>query len=275
MAQVSTVDLNQDPSIAFLDRLMDRLYGDPQLYQALADAGSDATRILALLDRDGGFSADYHELDDAWLEDLSGGRGGMPLALVLLAGALGSGHALPQLDPSALGGLSMLAPGGGVRTEAEGAAWLSLALPLIREFEGLAQEAYLDPVGIATIGYGTIRYPDGQEVQLGDRISAERAEQLLREAVEQHYAPALFEAIPAARRYSPAQQAALISFVYNVGIGALQSSTLRSRLLAGDDPQQVIKQELPRWCRGDGRVLPGLLRRRAAEVRLFVSGRPA
>ncbi|MEB3235387.1 MAG: lysozyme, partial [Cyanobacteriota bacterium] len=152
-------------------------------------------------------------------------------------------------------------------------AWLDHALPLVRQFEGLALEAYLDPVGIPTIGYGTIRYPGGQAVQLGDRISQQRAEQLLEAALREHYGPAVFAAIPAARRYRPQQQAALISFAYNVGVGALQSSSLRRRLQAGDDPVLVITQELPRWCRGDGQVLPGLVRRRAAEVALFSSGR--
>jgi len=144
------------------------------------------------------------------------------------------------------------------------------AIPAINKVPK-ALEAYVDPVGIPTIGYGTIRYPDGQAVQLGDRISAERAEQLLLDAVHRHYAPAVFEAIPSARRYSPQQQAALISFTYNVGVGALQRSSLRRRLLAGEDPEQVIAEELPRWSRGDGRELAGLVRRRAAEVALFRS----
>jgi GH24 family phage-related lysozyme (muramidase) len=48
---------------------------------------------------------------------------------------------------------------------------------------------------------------------------------------------------------------------------------LRRRLLAGDDPQQVIAEELPRWSRGGDRELPGLVRRRAAEVALFNAGR--
>jgi len=275
VAQVSTFDFNDDPSLAFLDRLLSRINADPQLHQALAECGGDTPRLLDLLDAVEGGGADVVELDDVWLEELSGGRGGLPLALVLLAGAFGSGHALPRLDPESLGGLTLLAPAGRRPGVGDGAEWITHALPLIRMFEGLAEQAYLDPVGIATIGYGTIRYPDGQAVQLGDRISAERAEQLLRQAVEEHYAPAVFQAIPAARRYSPAQQAALISFTYNVGIAALQNSRLRSRLLAGEDPQQVISQELPRWCRGDGRVLPGLVRRRAAEVTLFVSGSQA
>jgi len=261
----------QDPSLLFLNRVLARLHGDPQFQHQLAcrSAAGDAEGVCRLLDAE---VQECFELDDAWLEDLAGGRGGLPLALMLLAGALGSGHALPGLDPLALSGLGELtAPTGRGARQGPAAAWQQHAIALIQEFEGLALEAYVDPVGIPTIGYGTIRYPDGQAVQLGDRISAERAEQLLLDAVHRHYAPAVFEAIPSARRYSPQQQAALISFTYNVGVGALQRSSLRRRLLAGEDPEQVIAEELPRWSRGDGRELAGLVRRRAAEVALFRS----
>ena len=252
--------LPDDPSLAFLNRVMSRLATDPQLMIDLqACLGSDSTdRLLTLLDDLDVPSDSYGELDDDALDALAGGRAGIPLALALLAGTLGTGHGLPALDPAPLVGRA--AP-----------AWQAHALPLIQQFEGLALEAYRDPVGIPTIGYGTIRYADGRPVQLGDRISVEQAEQLLREAVNDRYAPALFAAIPAARHYSPQQQAALISFTYNVGVGALQGSTLRRRLLAGDDPQQVIAEELPRWSRGGDRELPGLVRRRAAEVALFRS----
>jgi len=266
-----------DPSLAFLNRVLTRLNADPQFHHDLAScaAAGDGDQLLSLLDRSGSEpdSDPCVELDDAWLEELSGGRGGLPLALALLAGTLGSGHALPALDPSSLAGWGDLLPGADRTTLDANAPWLNHALPLIRAFEGLALEAYLDPVGIATIGYGTIRYPDGHDVQLGDRISAERAEQLLQQALRDHYAPALFAALPRARRFSPHQQAALISFIYNLGVGALQSSTLRARLLAGEAPELVIREELPRWCRGDGRVLPGLVRRRAAEVALFLKAR--
>ena len=282
----------QDPSLAFLNRLMDRIQRDPRYAHALADCVSRGAgdRFFALIDDpdggrdDGDRWPDVAEVDVAWLDDdgdpdddcleqIAGGRGAMPLALAVLAGTLGSGHALPLLDPTSLGGLERLAeassrPGNGLHPD-----WDDLALPLIREFEGLALEAYVDPVGIATIGYGTIRYPDGRPVQLGDRVSGERAEQLLRDAVVDHYAPALLAALPPAQHYSAAQQAALLSFTYNVGVGNLQRSTLRRRLLAGEDPRVVIAEELPRWNRGDGRELPGLVRRRAAEVALFVNER--
>jgi lysozyme len=268
----SVVDHSEhDPSLAFLNRLITRISSDGQFRLDLARCAErgDSDGVWSLLEDPDLVPDGCVELSDDWLEEIAGGRGGWPLALALVAGALGSGQALPQLDPASLAGLALLAPGAGRSGFGDGAGWLSHALPLIREFEGLAEQAYLDPVGIPTIGYGTIRYPDGQAVQLGDRISAARAEQLLRQAVEEHYAPALFAAIPAARRYSPRQQAALVSFTYNVGVGALQRSTLRRRLLAGEDPNTVIAEELPRWSHGDGRQLPGLVRRRAAEVALF------
>jgi len=262
----------EDPSLAFLNRLMDRIQRDPAYADALAECVSRGAgeRFFALIDDpdggvEGGDGFESFELDDQGLLDLAGGRGAMPLALALLAGTLGSGHALPGLDWVSLGGVERAS--GGLQS-----GWDEHALPLIREFEGLSLEAYIDPVGIATIGYGTIRYPNGQPVLLGDRISADRAEQLLRDAVTSHYAPAMLAALPQARHYSAAQQGALLSFTYNVGVGALQRSSLRRRLLAGEDPLVVIAEELPRWSRGDGRELPGLVRRRAAEVALFQRG---
>lgn len=274
----------RDPSLAFLNRVFDRIQRDPSYRDALADCVSRGAgeRFFALIDDpdgtavvDGCDETAVFDLDDTWLEQLGGGRGSsMPLALVLLAGALGSGHALPALDGLGLGAARQerLAPAQARHVAGLQPGWDAHALPLIREFEGLALEAYVDPVGIATIGYGTIRYPGGEPVQLGDRISAEHAEQLLRDAIAGRYAPALLEAIPQARYFSAPQQAALISFTYNVGVGALQRSSLRRRLLAGEDPDQVIAEELPRWSRGDGRELAGLVRRRAAEVALFIEG---
>jgi len=68
------------------------------------------------------------------------------------------------------------------------------------------------------------------------------------------------------------QRCALISFTFNVGIGALQESTLRKRLNNGEDPVKVAMEELPRWNKGDGKILEGLVRRRRAEVELFCHG---
>ena len=62
------------------------------------------------------------------------------------------------------------------------------------------------------------------------------------------------------------QRDALISFSFNVGAGALERSTLRKRLEAGESPAVVIAQELPRWHKGPNGPEEGLKRRRAAEV---------
>jgi lysozyme len=256
----------QDPALAFLDRLLARLQSDQVFCSELDDCVSrgDTNGFFALLEQSDLDPDGAWDLDDDWLEEVAGGRGGLPLALALLAGSLGTGHGLQALQ---------LAPPALTTNPGQPAAWQQHAVPLIRHFEGLALEAYVDPVGVVTIGYGTTRYPDGRAVQLGDRISAEQADDLLAHSLTVQYAPEMLEAIPPARFYSPRQQAALISFTYNVGSGALRSSSLRRRLLAGEDPQQVIAEELPRWCRGGDRELPGLVRRRAAEVALFRAGR--
>jgi lysozyme len=66
---------------------------------------------------------------------------------------------------------------------------------------------------------------------------------------------------------TPGQQAALADFAYNLGLTRLKGSTLRRRALAGDWPG--VKFELAKWTRGGGRVLQGLVLRRAAEARLI------
>lgn len=64
------------------------------------------------------------------------------------------------------------------------------------------------------------------------------------------------------------QYGALVSWAFNVGCGNSGSSTLISRLNAGGDPNTVAAEELPKWKFGGGVELPGLVRRRAAEVAL-------
>lgn len=60
---------------------------------------------------------------------------------------------------------------------------------------------------------------------------------------------------------------AILDFAFNCGTGALSGSTLRKRINADD--VEGAKLELMKWVRGGGRVLPGLVRRRAAEVALL------
>jgi GH24 family phage-related lysozyme (muramidase) len=146
--------------------------------------------------------------------------------------------------------------------------WLKPALKIIKAWEGLRLEAYKDPVGVWTIGFGSVRMID-RAVRQGDVISKEYAEELLRNDVEHLFAPGMFTLLPMAKKWKANRQAALISFSYNLGLGALETSTLRKRLLVGEDPSTVIREELPRWIHAGEAVLPGLERRRAAEVALF------
>jgi GH24 family phage-related lysozyme (muramidase) len=109
-------------------------------------------------------------------------------------------------------------------------------------------------------------------VREGDKISQALADELLRAEILR-IAAQLHEIIPAAAKWGGNQQAALISWAYNVGLGAVKDSTLRRRINAGESAQVVIPQELPKWDKANGAALPGLTRRRAAEVALF-AGKP-
>ena len=152
-------------------------------------------------------------------------------------------------------------------------AWLAPALRIIREFEGCRLDAYKDAAGVATIGWGATRYADAP-VRMGDTITQAMADEMLATDVETLFGPGVFELLPVARSWKPEQVAALISFAYNVGLGALEESTLRRRLLAGGDACTIVREELPKWCHAGEAVLAGLERRRAAEVALFCSVKP-
>lgn len=260
------------------------------LIQQIQRSESDQPGVLApdLLQRanqlQGEISEAYRQLDsrfadlsDDQLESIAAGRLDAPTMLVALASAF----SIAASDGAALMGTSIgvAAISSGLPTQAiervqeviSDEPWMNPALSIIKEFEGLELEAYVDAVGVVTIGWGTTHYNDGRPVKMGDRLTPQQADQLLRQQVVREYAPGVFKALPMATSYSAEQQAALISFTYNVGVEALQQSTLRKRLLSGEDPALVIRQELPRWRYGDqGEELTGLVRRRNAEIQLFL-----
>ena len=153
------------------------------------------------------------------------------------------------------------------------AAWLAPALKIIRKWEGCRLEAYRCPAGVPTIGYGSTRLKNGP-VRMGDKITQDVAEEMLQHEVENLFAPGVFNLLPMAGKWKPEQIAAIVSFAYNVGLGALEESTLRRRLLNKEDPFKVVTEELPRWNKADGKILEGLVNRRKDEVALFLSRRP-
>jgi GH24 family phage-related lysozyme (muramidase) len=123
---------------------------------------------------------------------------------------------------------------------------------------------------VPTIGYGHT----GLDVQLGRTITQQQAEALL-ELDLRRFATGIHDLIPSSRTLGGNQQAALISWAFNVGLGAVETSTLRRRINAGESAVVVVREELPRWNKVEGEVSPGLVRRRAAEVALFAGGAPA
>ncbi len=141
-------------------------------------------------------------------------------------------------------------------------------LDLVKKWEGFRREAYLDPADITTIGYGTIRYPDGQPVRMGDRITEQQALGFLHDECEDI---AKQVSNMAEVDLTQNQFDALVSFAYNVGPAAFKNSTLRKKLNAGNHAQAA--QEFKRWNKAtiDGvkQVLPGLVNRRAEEAALF------
>ncbi len=151
-----------------------------------------------------------------------------------------------------------------------GVDWLTPCLAIVKEFEGCKLTAYPDP-GTGgepwTIGWGST----GPGIGPGTVWTQQQAdERLMADLREFHHG--VLTVLPMAAEWSGNRQAALTSFAYNIGIGALQESTLRRRLIAGEDPNTVVREELPRWNKGGSGVMPGLVRRRAAEVALFVGG---
>jgi lysozyme len=144
---------------------------------------------------------------------------------------------------------------------------LELAAELCRRFEGFRSKPYLCPAGVATIGYGSTYYADGRKVQLTDRPMDEPgARALLMVELEHTYAPGVIRLCPGLIADVPKFNA-VVDFVYNLGIGRLQSSTLRRKINAQD--WDGAKEQLMLWTRGGGKVLPGLVKRRTAECALI------
>ena len=132
---------------------------------------------------------------------------------------------------------------------------------LIKEFEGLQLIPYLCPAGILTVGYGTT----GAGVIAGVPWTKEECEERMMADV-QRFVTGTLELCPILAT-DDNKLSAIADFSYNLGLGRLHTSTLRDRVNAQD--WSAVKLELMRWTRGGGKILPGLVRRRAAECVLI------
>lgn len=135
------------------------------------------------------------------------------------------------------------------------------ALVLVKHFEGFRATTYRDPVGVLTIGYGET----GPRATTGATITEPEAAIWLSNRLL-NAACLLGKLVDAPLR--PENAAALLSFIYNVGDGAFARSTMRKRLNEGDF--KAAAAQFTRWNKAGGKVLPGLVKRREAERRLFL-----
>jgi GH24 family phage-related lysozyme (muramidase) len=145
----------------------------------------------------------------------------------------------------------------------------------IAKFEGFpSTQPYNDPVGFCTAGYGHLLHRSvctDADRREWSGITQEKARDLLRRDMRVYVAAVLKLIDP---ELNQPQLDALASFTMNNGVGSLEASTLRRRLNAGEPMDRVVQQELPRWVNGGSppQKLEGLVRRRAAEVKLFTTG---
>lgn len=150
-------------------------------------------------------------------------------------------------------------PGGPQKISPEG-------VEMVKFFEGFRANAYIDAVGVPTIGYGTTQI-EGKPVQMGTSISQEEATKLMAQDLGQ-FENTVNKAVKVSVNNN--QFSAMVSFTYNVGSGAFTDSTLLKKLNQGD--YSGAANEFGRWVHGDGKVLPGLVTRRAAEKAMFEGG---
>ncbi|OAL47705.1 family 24 glycoside hydrolase [Pyrenochaeta sp. DS3sAY3a] len=139
---------------------------------------------------------------------------------------------------------------------------------LIKEFEGFVASPEPDPIGLPTVGYGHLCQTSGcAEVPYSFPLTTTTASQLLASDLKSPQQTITLKTTSAVV-LNANQYGALVSWAFNVGNANVQSSTLLRRLNAGEAPNTVIAEELPKWNKAGGQTLPGLTRRRAAEVSL-------
>ena len=137
---------------------------------------------------------------------------------------------------------------------------------LICEFEGKRLVAYDDGVGIWTIGFGTIKYPNGVRVKKGDTCTLEQAKEYMRhDLIEFEHTVNSSVKVPLNQN----QFDALVSLAYNIGSSAFKSSTLVKKLNTCD--YQGAADQFNVWVNAGGKRMQGLVNRRDREKLLFLS----
>lgn len=153
------------------------------------------------------------------------------------------------------------------------------AVEVIKHHEGKRNKPYSCPALLWTIGYGHVLYPEQAKLKLEerkayplrpehDKIWSDGGIDAILRSDLTRFESGVLRLCPGAIN-SQAHFDALVSFSFNVGLGSLQSSTLRMKYNRGE--YEAAADEFVKWNKGGGRVLPGLTQRRLAEQALFLS----
>lgn len=136
-------------------------------------------------------------------------------------------------------------------------------LDLIKAFEGFFAKPYYCPAGVLTQGYGhtTAAGPPA----LGGVWTKDYATQVLARTVAERYAAPVERLLT--RKPTQAQFDAMVSLAYNIGVGAFSRSSVLRWFNVGHDARAAAAFGM--WTRGGGKVLPGLVRRRASEALVY------
>lgn len=140
-------------------------------------------------------------------------------------------------------------------------------LNLIKQFEGLSLVPYLCSAGVPTIGWGNTFYENMKKVTMQDEaITRERADSLFNFLVTSNFVNVVNRLVIVDINQN--QFDALVSFVYNLGSGNFEKSTLLKKVNQSDFIGASL--EFEKWNKANGKVLNGLTKRRLAEKELFL-----
>ena len=131
------------------------------------------------------------------------------------------------------------------------------------EWEGVVLHIYMDSAGLPTIGVGHL-IQKGEDYSKG--LTTTQAQDLLADDL-QRFEEAVNESVTVLLDQN--QYDTLVSFAFNVGVGAFRSSTLLKKLNAGD--YTAVPEQLMRWTKAGGKPNDGLVARRKNEIKLWVA----
>ena len=152
------------------------------------------------------------------------------------------------------------------------------AITMIKHHEGVRQKPYRCPAKLWTIGVGHVLYPEQGKMKIDDRdgfpLKPEDNRTFTMEEVDGILKSDLQRFERGVATYCPVELTqgqfdALVSFSFNVGLGTLQRSTLRQKVLRGD--MEGASEEFLKYCMAGGKILRGLQNRRKDERAMFLS----